>query len=309
MINNNFIIYATEQIKVEEQIKNILNDLDINTDIEYYDLKEDGISQILGVLNTPNFLNENKCVCVKKAEDIFNLDKKYYNYFIKYLTNPASFSFLILWFTNIKDEKISDIKKLCIYYDLNNKVTSIEEFILDYLKRNNFNASKEALEAILKQAKDLNQVKNILDELICYKYNEKEITISDIKDLLEDPLEDNVYELCNAVIKRDSNRAYSIYSDLLKQNIQITYLLGLIITKFEEIYNNNVLVSYGYTQNDLAEINQVKLGRAYYMLQDAKNTSNKSLKRTLTKLNDLELGIKKGSLNPKVAFSSFLLGL
>ena len=77
MINNNFIIYATEQIKVEEQIKNILNDLDINTEIEYYDLKEDGISQILGVLNTPNFLNENKCVCVKKAEDIFNLDKKY----------------------------------------------------------------------------------------------------------------------------------------------------------------------------------------------------------------------------------------
>lgn len=309
MTNNNFIIYTSEQIKVEEKVKEILADLRLSIDYEYYSLKDNGVNEILGALNTPTFLSDKKCLIIRNAEDIFNASKKYYDYFIKYLANPASFSILILWFTDIKNDLFVDIKKLCIYYDLDSKVESLDSYIDTYLAKNSFTISKEAKELLKKYADDLNKIKNILDELVCYKIEEKEIKEEDISSLLEPPLEDNVYLLSNAVIKRDSLKAYEIYRDLMKSNVQISYLLGLLISKFQEIYNNNILIANGYTQSDLAEINNVKLGRAYYMLQEAKNVSSRSLKKTLNKLNDLEYGIKKGTLNPKVAFTSFLLSL
>lgn len=305
----NFIIYGQESVMVETKIKEVLEDLNLDIEIEYFNIKDDGINQILGVLNTPTFLSPTKCVVIKNCEDIFNVETKYYKYFLQYLANPASFTVLFMWFKKIDNSLFTDIKKLAIYYELIEKKEDIVTFINKYLANNEFIINDDALDYIVSYGEDLSLLKNILDELICYKIDTKTIAKEDIEALLEAPLEDNVYELCNAVIKRDGIKAYNIYNDLLKFNVVPTYLLGLIINKFQEIYNNNILVNNGYTQNDIAQINNVKLGRAYYMLQEAKNISTNSLKKTLKQLNELEYGIKKGTLNQKVAFSSYLLSL
>ncbi len=308
-MNNSFIICAEDRIILDMQIKKIKQDLNLDVEADYYDVKENGMAEILGVLNTPTFLSDNKLVIIKDSENIANLSERDYNYLIKYLANPAPFSYLILWFNKEDNKVIPNLRKYAIYYDLNARRESIDKFIKAYLDDEGFKYNDEVISFIASYGDDLTKISNILAEVVCYKYDEKEVAVSDVLELLSLPIEDNVYELCTAVIKRDVVKAYNIYTDLLKNNVSITYLLGLIINKFQEIYNNNILVNFGYNQNDIAEVNNVKIGRAYYMLQEAKNVSNKSLRRTLTKLNDIEYGIKKGSLNPKVAFSSYLLGL
>ena len=309
MESRNFIIYTKDLALAERQITEILNHFPADTDILRRNIKDDSMSQILGELNTPSFLCSNKTIVINDGEDIFKLSEDMYNYFIKYLTNSAPFSVLIILFNNINHPNFSEIKDICVYYDLNNKKESAEEFVKKYFDSHGFTITEVALSLILDYGDNLIKLLNICDELMTYKYSDKTINDVDIREILEPPLENNVYDLCSAVIKRDSLKAYLIYEDLQKSSISITYLLGLIINKFEEMYNNNVLISNGYTQNDLAELYGVKIGRAYYMLQDAKNITINSIKRTLHKLYDLEYGIKKGSLNPSLAFSTYLLSL
>lgn len=309
MESRNFLLYAIDLSLIEDKINEILVNFPADTTIENRSIKDDGIGQILGELNTPTFLNSNKCIVIKDSEQIFKLSSDYYRYFINYLGNPASFSVLILVFSNINFPDFKDLKTLCVYYDLTAIKQSNEEYLRTMLEKQGYTISEVALSLLLTYGEDLTLLKNILQELMTYKITEKNITEADVNALLEPPLEDNVYELSNAVIQRDSLKAYLIYQDLEKNNISITYLIGLLLNKFQEMYNNNILIGAGYTQNDLAELYKVKLGRAYYMLQEAKNTSSKSLKRAISKLNDLEYGIKKGTLNPKVAFSTYLLSL
>lgn len=305
----NFIIYGIDDSLCEDKIKEIVGNFASDTEILNRSIKDDGISQILGELNTPNFLSSNKAIIITDGENIFKLADDYYKHFLNYLANPASFSVLIILFKDIKMANFNDLKSLAVYYDLTNIKISNDVYLKEFFNKNNYKISDVALSLILDYGDDLTKLKNIALELMCYKIDTLEIVESDIRDLLVSPLENNVYELCNAVIKRDGLKAYLIYNDLTKSNMSITYLLGLIINKMQEIYNNAVLVNAGYSQNDLAELYSVKLGRAYYMLQDAKNNSIRSLKRTLNKLYSLEYGIKKGTLKDKVAFSSYLLSL
>lgn len=288
--------------KVEEIVKGMASDLEIN----YRNLKDDGLEAILGELSTPSFFGE-KCIVIKDCDNLRKENKDLVGHLLKYLANPSDFNILVLVFAD-KDDIFNEVKKYSVFYELKVSKNS-SDYLKDYFAKADVKISEEAFTYLLKYSEETLLLRKMADSLITYKIEEKEIALADIKALFLPPLENNVFELANAVIKHEPRRCFEIYQDLKLANIPTNYLLGLLIQKFQELYNTYILMRSGVNQVELANIYNIKPGRAYYMMQDAKQFSLGSIKKELKALNDLEYRFKTGEVDLEMAFSLYLLSL
>lgn len=311
MAARNFVLVNSDRALLEEKIKEILSEYDENIDVNYRHIEEDGLPSILAELNTPSLLSESKCIIVNDATLIdTKVNETFYEHLLKYITNPAPFSILILVYNEAKTtERFKELKKYSIYLESKEEKLSSRDYLLKYLARESFRISDDAMDYLFTYGDETLLLKNMLDSLICHNISEKMITKEDILDFFLPPLENNIFEFTNAILRHDRKLAYKLYADFSTQNISITYLLGLVINKFQEMYNNYVLYYNGFTQNDFAELYSVKPGRAFYMIKDIKTYSLDSIKDNLLKLNKIEFDIKKGSIDGDIAITSYILSI
>ena len=137
--------------------------------------------------------------------------------------------------------------------------------------------------------------------------NDKKITDKDIIQMVQKPLDDNVYQLIEAVIKKDKKGTFACYNDLKIINLQPSYLVSLLISKFQELYNVQVLTKSGLNQNDISNLFNVSSGRAYYMIKNAKSISINEIKNNLEYLNKLEYEIKSGKVDQALGLELYFL--
>ena len=81
-----------------------------------------------------------------------------------------------------------------------------------------------------------------MDQLECYKAEEKCITNADIRKMISEPLEDNVYSLIEAVLTNNKKLMMKGYQDMKLKSMQASNLISLLINKFQELYNVNILI-------------------------------------------------------------------
>lgn len=306
-----FMIVVNDTFLMKKKIQELVESLNEEIEIEYHSIEDDGIPSILALLNTPSLLFGQRLIVITDAYLIESkVNDDFYMHLLKYITNPASFSYLALIFNENKETKrFQELKKYTTYIELKKENLSIEDFINNKLKEENFEIEEDALNYLLTYGNDNLLISNLLDSLICYKINEKVIKIEDVKTLFLPPLENNVFELTASVLRQDSKMAFKLYHDFKTQNFNITFLLGLLINKFQELYNVTVLYQSGMSQTEIADAFKIKPGRAYFLINEAKRCSLALLKNNLEKLNAIEFGVKNGSINGELAFSTYLLSI
>ena len=86
-----------------------------------------------------------------------------------------------------------------------------------------------------------------------------------------------------------------------------SYIVSLLINKFQELYNTYILSKANMSQADIANVFHVSSGRAYYMLKNVKKLSLDKIKQNLELLNDLDYNIKSGKLDQNIGLELYLL--
>lgn len=308
-MSNVYFIYGDDEYAIQKQINTIVAKIDASYDEIKLDMDDNNIGDLIEELRTIPFLSEKKVIYVT---NISNIDDKsdYYEDFLNAIntfndTNIAIF----LADSKLKTDSTiyKDLKKYAICYAFTNNGTSLDELLVEILKDNDFQMAKDAKDELLARVDNAKALISELDKLLMYKYDDKQITKNDVVLLVSKNLDLNVFDLVTAVIEKNKKKAIEIYNDLQVANVSATYLLGLLLSKFQEIFDVKVLIQGGYSQDLIASIFKVKSGRAYYMIKNANMLNMKLVKQKLEELTKLEYDIKSGRQEQTLGLELFIL--
>lgn len=308
-MSNVYFIYGDDEYAIQKQINTIVAKIDASYDEIKLDMDDNNIGDLIEELRTIPFLSEKKVIYVT---NISSIDDKsdYYEDFLNAINtfNDTNIS-IFLADSKLKSDSIiyKDLKKYAICYAFTNNGTSLDELLVEILKDNDFQMANDAKEELLARVDNAKALISELDKLLMYKYDDKQITKNDVALLVSKNLDLNVFDLVTAVIEKNKKKAIEIYNDLHVANVSATYLLGLLLSKFQEIFDVKVLIQGGYSQDLIASIFKVKSGRAYYMIKNANMLNMKLVKQKLEELTKLEYDIKSGRQEQTLGLELFIL--
>ena len=306
----NYIISSDDKEAAINKIEEIKNAIDYELDESSYDLEDDGLYSVIDELTTISLFASPKLIIVKSAEAIVNSSDKALSELYKAMNDMNSENVLIFLFYkgfDYSNEKLMKLKKYSSFIDIKLKNIPIDEYIKSSFEKEGYEIDSQAITLLASYLDNLTSVKTAIEVLKCYKCDNKNITDKDIKLMITKPLEDNVYQLVEAVIDNDKKRMFTCFRDLKYSSVQASYLVSLLINKFQELYNVSILVKSNVSKNEIANIFNVTDGRAYYMMKNAKATSISVIKKNLDLLNELELNIKSGKIDQNLGLELYFL--
>ncbi len=306
----NYIISSDDTLLCNQKIEELQKQFNMEMDINSYDLADDGIYSIIDDLSTISLFDIPKFLIVKSFEEISNISDNALAELLKAINDVNSNNIIVfITYKNIdsKNNNAIKIKKYCTSIDIRVKNMSMPEYTLKRFNTDGYQIDNQAVSLLCSYVDSFDLLGQYIDILEAYKLNEKSINDSDIRLMVSAPIENDVYQLVEAVLKNDKAIMFQYYNDLKLMNIQASYLVSLLITKFQELYNVYILVRAKFQQNELAELFNVSLGRAYYMIKNVKNTTMQKIKDNLSLLNKLELDIKSGKIDQSLGLELYFL--
>ena len=122
-------------------------------------------------------------------------------------------------------------------------------------------------------------------------------------------LEENIYELTNAVVHRNINKAVEVFYDLMARNEEPIRILNQLANKFRELLHAKLLLEKGYTQDQISKHFNMATGKTYYVVKSAQDIAFTILEDYIRRLNQLDFDIKSGKIDKKIGLEMFLLGV
>lgn len=307
----NVYLIASESFRlIDEEIAKICKN---SHNIIKYDLANSLLQDIIEEALYMSLLTEQKYIVVKNAnffssEKIKESDNEL---LIKYLENPNKQTTIIFTTQNKLDErkkitklvkekyKVIDIPKLNPY-DLNKKVRTI-------LNKEGFKIDYESVNYLLRNClNNYDLIFNELEKIKLYYVDQKDIKFNDLKNLISNNIEDNIFKLINAIIEKNNNDMFKIFNDLkLLKEEPISFIVLL-----SREYRNMYLIKENKTnENDLCKILNIAKWQYEKLKKCSYDYSILELKNKLKELYNLDLKIKKGKIDKYLGFELFMLNI
>lgn len=219
----------------------------------------------------------------ENCEFIIICPKKYYNPKNKYFTIIQSIGEV----NNLLIENLEDRKA----------------YALELLKQANLEIENKALDLLVSRCLEITQLEKEIAKLILY--NQK-IDENVIKTMVSEPLEDNVFELSNALLKKDSKKVMKVYTDLKKQKVEPIQLISMLSNQLRLLIEVSILKDKYRYDEDLAKILNVHPYRIKLARENTRKFTLTQIKKMLIDLAQLDIDIKKGSKDRYIDFEIFL---
>lgn len=307
----NFIIWADDYLAAIEKIEEIKKGFDITSDPIMYNLNDEGLYSLVDELTTVSLFDDTKFVVAKGTENLFSSKSdKAFTELLKAMNDQNSSNILVLLFMDgldFNNERYSLLKRFSSYIEIKTKNIKLDEFAKKVFNDDGFSVEESVIQLLISYSGSLSKLKSYIDQLECYKYEEKKITTNDVLTLIPSPLDDNVYSLIDAVLANNKKLMLKGYQDMKLKSMQASNLVSMLINKFQELYNVNILIKSGFNQAALAEALNISSGRAYYMIKNAKSYTMSDIKKHLDLLNELDYKIKTGQIDQNLGLELYFL--
>lgn len=322
-MDNIFLIYGLEKFVIDRQVETIIKKT-IGESMEYntikYDLQQTPIQEVIEDCETIPFLSEYKVIIVenpyfltgKKVKVDFEHDLEG---FLSYINNPSNTTILII----VADyEKIDTRKKIVktlykkahVYEASKLDDNKLFDNIRKIVEKKNKRISDDAIKELIKRiGNNFSILYQEIKKIIIYKNDSDEITIDDVKLLSSRTLEDNIFELVDSVINKDSEKSLRIYYDLLRQNEEPIRIIIIIAGQFRLLYQTKKLYQKGYSEKEIASKLKVHPYRVKLAGRKISKYNETELLKYLDELSTLDQTIKSGKVEKKLGLELFFLKL
>ena len=301
-MNNLYLIIGSNQEQINFYLYNILKDIDY--------LKENKITYDLTTSTLSDILDESSMMSLFSTTKIilginFTLDKLSKNdieYLTNYLKSPNKDAYIILIANKIdlrvKESKIfKDNFKVIDTTKTNNQEDTIT-YIKDYITNNNHQINSQNLEYLTnKLGTDIYNINNELDKIFTYLGKEKEITKDTIDLLINDKIDDIIYEFTNAILDNDYNKMIKMYQDLTRENIGSDYFIVSIANSFRQSLIIKILTNQYKSREEITKVIGKKEFYVRKMQERLSNYTETDLTNYLNKLFIIDKNIKTGKSN------------
>ena len=179
-------------------------------------------------------------------------------------------------------------------------------YIQKYFKGKNVEITSEAVNELSSRVEgDLTRFMNEAEKLCLYKSS---ITLADVCLMVAKPLEDDAFQMSNALLRGDNGVAISIYRDLklLGQKF-VDSLIPLLANQFRFISQVCYLDSKGLEKEDIAKELSTSPVRVKITLRNSRNFARKQIAGALDKLYNLDSQIKSGQIDRSYGLELFLI--
>ena len=306
-----YLLYGTNDYLINQEIEKLKEKNNItDNDVTRYDYTETLIKDIIDDATLVPLFSNKKMIIVDNSTIFESTSKKEDTVVLeKYLSSTNDFTILI--FID-KVDKLDERKKIYKLLKDNNSVIECNTLNINNLVKEKFESYKIDSNTI---TKFINRVGtnpynliNEIEKLKIFKINEKVITDEDIK-FASKNIEDNIFDLINSIVNKNSEKVIDIYHDLLSRGSEPIAILVLIANQFRIILQSKLLYYKGYTEKDIASTLSIHPYRVKLAIQNSRNYSNELLIEYIDKLATLDYEIKSGEKDADTGLELFLLGI
>ena len=309
-MNNLYLIESNNHKAITLEIEKLAKKNNFNLDeILRYDLSETNISDVINDLDTYGFFGERKVIyandafflTTSKGEIEHNIDS-----FIKYINNPSPDNILI-----ISCSKLDGKKNICKLVKEKFNCITINNDPKDFIKKKtkDYKITYDTINYLIYSVgEDLDRINNELDKLMLYKTDTKEITRNDIDLIVVKKVDDNIFDLIDAIIKKNKKKSLNIYNEMVNYGEEVFKILISLSNQIRLIYQVKVLRNYH--DNDIADILNLKNPRQVYAIrQKISSYTKEELLDYLYKLSLMDEDLKMGKSIDKIIFPVFIASL
>ncbi len=316
-MNNNFLVYGNDSFLIKNNIKKIIKRKGTKeSNIIFYDLTENSIEEVIEELNTFDLFDNQKIVVITNTIFLTSENKKEgYNtdLLLEYLEKTKNDNILIISVDGSIDERkkiVKETKKLCEVIECNKlRDYEIEETINKKFKIKGYKISNPKL-ILDRTGNDLQIINNEIDKLMMYKIDEKIVTDEDIINLIPRKIDDNIFDLIDAVTKKNTKRSFELYEGLTKfYGEDATKIIVMIASQFRLILQCKILFNQNLNESSIASFLKVHPYRVKLALEKAKHLEYETLEKYLKDLSVLDINIKSGKKDKNLGLELFLLNM
>lgn len=302
-MNNLYLIEGDNEILINKELEKIIGSKK-DIDIIKFNLEEFSVNNVIETLDTYDMFKRIKVVIAYNPPfyinlmDDFNIDS-----FLKYLKNPSDNILIIV--TNKINNRLKVVKDTIKYF----KYIKVNEISPNTFIKENLDDYKMDINTlnyfISRVGSNYNELLNELDKLKEFKLEEKVINKNDIDLLCRKNFENTIFDLIDAIIKREKEKAIELYNYFISNGTEVFQILVLLSNQIRLIYNVKVLIRLSDTE--IAKILDVKEYPVKLARGKGVNYQKKELLNILYNLGKIDENIKSGKEIPSISLISYIL--
>lgn len=263
----------------------------------YYEGKDTRIEEVIDMAETLPFFASRRVIIVENS----GWFQKGGDRMAEYLSDLPQTTYLV--FVEAQIDKRSKIYKAV------NKLGRVAEFahqdeqtlkrwILGMLKKEGKNITAANLQFLLERTgTEMANIKTEMEKLLCYTLNKSEITREDIEEICTKRVQNQIFEMINAIADRNQKRALDLYYDLLTLKEPPMRILALIGRQFNLLLQVKELRKKGYSPQVIGE----KTGLHGFVVgkyaKQAERFKTRELREALEACVEADEGVKTGKMN------------
>ncbi|MDO9630125.1 MAG: DNA polymerase III subunit delta, partial [Acholeplasmataceae bacterium] len=314
MAESIYLFHSTNDFLLNHKIEEKIKEFNVDPfNIIKYDLLENSSDDILEDLQTVSFFAEKKVIVIRNIDEIEKEDEYVIKNWVTYFEKPNPDVILIIAVQELLPQT-SLLGSALFKFAFIEKVKDMEkkdypDFIRNMFKKYQYQISDDAVEALLERTNlDFNLINQEAEKLMLFAYDTKEINEKAVMLLVSRNLEENIFELTNALLSKNQTKTIEIFYDLVARNEDPLRILNNIVGKVRELMHTKLLLDKGYRQDQIAEHFHIKSGRAFYLVKNAQGVNFAQLENHIKKLSKLDYEIKSGKIDKKLGLELYLLG-
>ena len=309
-MNNVYLIYGSNYGLLKKEIDNLSLGA---SEIVRYDLSETKIDDLLDDASCISLFGDKK-VLIGDNFTLLTTSNCNINHDIDYLEKYIEHNHDNIVILTVVCEKLDERKKIVKYLKKNAKVIHKEEidekslykFVITEFKNKGYSIDFKTANYFTDYVgNNVDIILSEIDKMCLYKDNEKMITMDDINCISSKTYNDNIFDLCDGIMKKDFKKIYDCYSDLKKLNEEEIKIISMISNQFILTYQVKILSLNSYSSSEIKDILKVHPYRIKLALEY--NYNIKEIKNIINKLHKLDYNIKSGTENKSIGLESFLL--
>lgn len=185
---------------------------------------------------------------------------------------------------------------------------TLMKWILGIVKRENKEISRTAVELLLeKTGSDMENIRSELEKLICYTLEKEGITQEDVETVCTRRMENQIFDMINAIAEKRQKQALFLYYDLLALKEPPMRILFLIARQFNLLLQVKEAKKKGYDNKTIAQktgLHNFIVGK--YAAQAGKFRTE-YLRQALTDCVMAEEAVKTGKMNDKLSVELLII--
>ena len=308
---NNLYFIETEYLDIlNKKVDSILKDNKLTRDnLIIYDMESTNITDAIIDLDTYSLFGEKKVVLCKnscflttnKGEIEHNIE-----YLEKYLNNPNPDNILILS-CNKSDGKKNIVKLVKEKCTIINTEVNVKDYVKEKCKGYKIDSSTIDY-LLLNTLTDINNISSELDKLLAFKCTEKEITKKDIDLVVIKKIDNNIFELIDAIISKNKKKSLEIYQNMINYGEDVFKIFISLSNQIRLMYQVKVLKNL--SNDEIASILNLKNPKQVMAIRYKidKYTSSELLDY-LHKLSIMDEELKVGKVIDTIVFPVFIASL